>query len=197
MGEIKSSWEVAMERTADIKGDKSAIHADEMNKTGKRLASEYFNATSPDIKSFEKSLQEYKGEDKKLVQRGAFEVFMSHLSLPQDENYEKALELAQKGLEVLTGQKREVATIMDQVRKFFAQYLQHRDQLTQQLKQQYEPQLKRKQQELSRQYGQEIELQPEQDPEFNQALRQNMQQLESQYQDALNQVKEQLNSFFY
>ena len=197
MGIIKSSWEVAMERTADIKGDKSAVHADEMKKTGKRLASEYVYAPKPDIKNFEKALNEYKGEDRSLVQRGAFEVFMSYLSLPQDENYENSLNLAQKGLEVLTGNKREIASIMEQVHQFFGQYLQHRDQLTEQMKQQYEPQLKRKQQELSRQYGGQIELQPEQDPEFNQALRKNMQQLESQYQEALNQVKEQLNSYFY
>lgn len=197
MGIIKSSWEVAMERTADIKGDKTAVHADEMKKTGKRLASEYVYAPKPDIKNFEKALNEYKGEDRSQVQRGAFEVFMSYLSLPQDENYENSLNLAQKGLEVLTGNKREIASIMEQVHQFFGQYLQHRDQLTEQMKQQYEPQLKRKQQELSRQYGGQIELQPEQDPEFNQALRKNMQQLESQYQEALNQVKEQLNSYFY
>jgi hypothetical protein len=197
MGIIKSSWEVAMERTADIKGDKESVHANEMKKTGKRLASEYIYSDKPDIKEFEKKLGNYSGEDKKLVQRGAFEVFLSYISLPQDEQYGTSLELAQKGLELLTGNKKAVASIMEQVHQFFGQFLQHQDQLKQQLKQQYEPQLKRKQQELSRQYGSEIELQPEQDPEFNQALRKNMQQLESQYQQALNEVKEQLTSYFY
>lgn len=197
MGEIKSSWEVALERTADIKGDKASVHANEVKKAGKRIASEYIYADKPDIKNFEKALSEYSGEDKAMVQRGAFEVFLSYISLPQDENYSDALERAQKGLEVLTGNKKDVASIMEQVQQFFGQYLQHRDQLKDQLKQQYEPQLKRKQQELSRQYGSQIELQPEQDPEFNQALQKNMQQLEAQYQQALNQVKEQLTSYFY
>jgi hypothetical protein len=197
MGIIKSSWEVAMERTADIKGDKSSVHANEMKKTGKRIASDYIYADKPDISDFQKAIGDYSGEDKQLIQRGAFEVFLSYISLPQDENYGTALDLAQKGLEVLTGNKKDVAAILDQVRQFFSQYLQHRDQLTEQMKQQYEPQLRRKQQELSRQYGSEIEFKPEQDPEFNQALRKNMQQLEAQYQQALNQVKEQLTSYFY
>ncbi|MDZ7794762.1 MAG: DUF6657 family protein [Spirochaetia bacterium] len=74
--------------------------------------------------------------------------------------------------------------------------MQHRGQLTEQVKQQYEPQLQQKQQNLTRQYGYEIELKPEQDPEYTQLLQRHMQQLEQQYQNALNEVKEQIRSFY-
>ncbi len=196
MGEIKSSWELAMERTAGIQGDKSAVRKNELKKIGQKIASEYMDSATPEPKQLQKSIKEYKGEEKNTVEKSAVEILLSHISLPRDENFQERLNYVEKGLKILIGKDSQLSSILQQVSQFFTQYLQHQDQLTEQVKQQYEPQLRQKQQNLTRQYGYEIELKPEQDPEYNQLLQRHMQQLEQQYQDALNQVKDQIRSFY-
>lgn len=196
MGEIKSSWELAMERTADIKSDKSAVRNNELKKIGQKIASDYMDSATPKPKEMQTAIKEYKGEEKQIVKKAALEILLSHISLPRDENYQERLSFVEEGLKALIGKDHQLSSIIQQVSQFFSQFLQHQQQLTEQVKQQYEPQLRQKQQNLTRQYGYEIELKPEQDPEYNQLLQRHMQQLEQQYQDALNQVKDQVRSFF-
>lgn len=196
MGEIKSSWELAMERTAGIQSDKSAVRKNELKKVGQKIASDYMDSGSPEPKELQKAIKEYKGEEKKAVEKSAVEILLSHISLPRDENFQERLRYVEKGLKALVGKDSRLSSMLDQVSQFFTQFLQHRQQLTEQVKQQYEPQLRQKQQNLTRQYGYEIELKPEQDPEYNQLLQRHMQQLEQQYQDALNQVKDQIRNFY-
>ena len=196
MGEIKSSWELAMERTADIKSDKSAVRNNELKKIGQKIASDYMDSATPKPKDMQTAIKEYKGEEKQVVKRAALEILLSHISLPHDDTYQERLSFVEEGLKALLGKDHQLSSILQQVTQFFSQFLQHQQQLTEQVKQQYEPQLRQKQQNLTRQYGYEIELKPEQDPEYNQLLQRHMQQLEQQYQDALNQVKDQIRSFF-
>jgi hypothetical protein len=196
MGEIKSSWELAMERTADIKSDKSAVRNNELKKAGQKIASDYMDSATPKPKEMRTAIKEYKGEEKQIVEKAAIEILLSHISLPRDENYQERLSFVEDGLKALLGKDHQLSSMLQQVSQFFSQFLQHQQQLTEQVKQQYEPQLRQKQQNLTRQYGYEIELKPEQDPEYTQLLQRHMQQLEQQYQDALNQVKDQIRSFF-
>ncbi len=196
MGEIKSSWEIAMERTADIKSDKSSVRNNELKKIGQKIASDYMDSATPKPKEMQKAIKEYKGEEKQIVEKAAVEILLSHISLPRDENFQERLSFVEDGLKALVGKDHQLASLLQQISQFFSQFLQHQQQLTEQVKQQYEPQLRQKQQNLTRQYGYEIELKPEQDPEYNQLLQRHMQQLEQQYQDALNQVKDQIRSFY-
>ncbi|MCF7915298.1 MAG: hypothetical protein K9L66_09035 [Spirochaetaceae bacterium] len=196
MGEIKSTWELAMERTADIKSDKTAVRKNELKKIGQKIASDYMNSDTPEPKNLQKAIKEYKGDERNTVESSAVEILLSHISLPRDENFQERLNYVEKGLKALIGKDSQLSSVLQQVSQFFTQYLQHREQLTEQVKQQYEPQLRQKQQNLTRQYGYEIELKPEQDPEYTQLLQRHMQQLEQQYQNALNEVKDQIRSFY-
>lgn len=196
MGEIKSSWEIAMERTADIKSDKSSVRNNELKKAGQKIASDFMDSATPKPKEMQTAIKEYKGKEKQIVEKAAVEILLSHISLPRDETFQERLSFVEDGLKALIGKDHQLSSLLQQISQFFSQFLQHQEQLTEQVKQQYEPQLRQKQQNLTRQYGYEIELKPEQDPEFNQLLQRHMQQLEQQYQDALNQVKEQIRSFY-
>ncbi len=195
MGRIKSAWELALERTSDIKGDREAVRAHELKQEGKKLASKFLNADTPDEKILTEGLKEYEKQERKEVENSAFEVLLSQVSLPRDQDFGGKLETVKKGLGALTGKTKRVGSVIDQLSQFFQQYLQYQQQITEQLKQQYEPQLRRKQQQLSKQYGYSVELKAEQDPEFNQILKQNLEQLEEQYQQALSKAREDLRSF--
>ncbi|MFP4617644.1 MAG: DUF6657 family protein [Spirochaetaceae bacterium] len=194
MAHIKSAWEIALERTSDIKSDKSSVRANELKREGQKIASEYVNADSPDPKTLSSRLKEYSKEERKEVEKSVFEVLLSQISLPRNNQFKEKLETAKKGLGELTGETKKIGGIVDQIGSFFEQYLQYQEQISEQLKKQYEPQLKKKQEQLSRQYGYSVELRPEQDPEFNQILQSNLEQLEEQYRQALNKARDEIRS---
>ena len=62
------------------------------------------------------------------------------------------------------------------------------------LKAQYGPKLRQKEQELARRLGQEVKLDPMQDPEFVAFFKQNVGKLKEQYQQALDNAKEDLKA---
>lgn len=194
MGEIKSAWELAMERTAGIESDRSSLRMNELKKVGGRIASVFMDGESPEPKKMMKEIGNYSGEEKETVRRAAVETLLSYIGLPRDEDFQEKTDFVAEGLKAVLGKGAGVKEIMPQVSQFFSQFLQHRRQITEQLKEQYTPQLRRKQQSLAKQYGYEVELKHEQDPEFNALLKRNLQQLEAQYQEALTQVKDQLRS---
>ena len=60
------------------------------------------------------------------------------------------------------------------------------------MKQQFAPQLEQKQAKLRQQYGPDFILRPEQDPEFMKLLDKNLSQLDTQYNNILQQAKDQI-----
>jgi len=196
MGEIKSAWELALERTADIKGDKSSIRLNELKKSGQKIASDFLESESPEQETLKKTFKAFSKEERPTVEKAALEIFLSHITLPREDTYREKIELVMQGLQSIINEKRVIQELGTQIVQFFGQYLEHREQLSEQLKQHYMPQLRQKQEALKKQYGYEVELKPEQDPEFSNLLRKNFQKLEAQYQDALNQMKDQIRNYF-
>ncbi|MFO7850758.1 MAG: DUF6657 family protein, partial [Spirochaetia bacterium] len=145
MAHIKSAWEIALERTSDIKSDKSSVRANELKREGQKIASEYVNADSPDPKILTDNVKKYSKEERKELEKSIFDVLLSQISLPRNRQFKEKLETAKKGLGELTGESKKVGGIIDQIGSFFEQYLQYQEQIREQLKKQYEPQLKKKQ----------------------------------------------------
>ena len=195
MARIKSAWELALERTSDIKSDKDSVRANELKRQGQKIASEYINSSNPEVKDINEALKSYSKDEQREVRKSVVDVLLSQVSLPRDRQFKEKLEATKNGLAALSKNSKKVSGIIDQIAQFFDQYLQYQQQITDQLKQQYEPQLRQKKEQLSRQYGYSVDLKPEQDPEFNQLLKKNLQQLEEQYQQALTKAREELRSF--
>ena len=102
----------------------------------------------------------------------------------------------ESGLQAVIKEKRQISYIFQQVGQFFSQYIQSRDQLEEAVKQQYEPRLREKEQMLEKQMGAKVNLTHEQDQEYIAVLAKNYSQLEDQYNQALQQVKDQLKQMF-
>ncbi|ADK80009.1 DUF6657 family protein [Sediminispirochaeta smaragdinae] len=189
MAQIKSALELALENTADIVGDKAAIKRKELEEQGRRLASKFLFDPETTSDELAKALKETKKEDRGPVKTSTIEVLLSNITLPREEVDEELLKRIEEGIAVVTGEKKQATNTLDQLTQFFQQYLQNREQILDHLKRQYQPQLDAKQEALSRQYGQKVALQPEQDPDFMQLLNRNIGRLEEQYQQALDQAK--------
>jgi uncharacterized protein DUF6657 len=192
MSEIKSALELALERTADVKGDKSLIEAHKTRQVGMKLAGTLADNPGTDVKAV---LGKMDREKRKWAREGFISVTLSQLSLPSHENDLQRLRSASKGLQAVAKDSSAVVTVMEQVEQLLQQYLDSKGQLIESLRQQFEPRLRQKEQEMARQTGSPVKLDPANDPEFGKALAQNLQRLQAQYNQVIEQAKEQLKSY--
>ena len=192
MAFIKSALEIALERTKDVKSDPNIIKTDNLVKEGQKLASDFLFSTDLDKKGLEKKIKSFSPDKKDFFIEGLKKTFLTNLRLPKNDNFEELLNKIIEGLSLVTANKKNVVTMIEQIKNFFSQYLENRSQLIEALKQQYAPRLMQKQQELAKQYGHEVALSPDQDPEFMELLKSNSLKLETQYNDSLSRAKEEL-----
>jgi len=191
MGEIKSAFERAMERTADIKSDPEALHKNEARTEGKRLFAKLREAETFDIVGALKSIDKGK---RRWVRDGFYEVVKANLVLPQSERDLDDLGLIQRALEALVRDSGHIKGLIDQLRQFLTQYLSDRDQYIERLRQQYEPRIRQREQQLSQQYGRPVQIDPATDPEFAKILQENLAELQTHYRQALEGALAQLDA---
>ena len=192
MAFIKSALEIALERTKDVKSDPDTIKSDNLVKEGQKLASDYLYNIDTDKTDLEKKIKSFSEGDKPFFIEGLKKTFLSNLRLPKTDKFEDLPDKIMEGVSLFTTNKKNTAVMIEQIKQFFSQYLENRSQLIEALKQQYAPRLMQKQQEMAKQYGQEVTLSPDQDPEFMELLKTNLLKLETQYGDSLSKAKEEL-----
>jgi HrpA-like RNA helicase len=195
MAQIKTALDLALERTAGLKADKSGLEQSEAKKAGRMAAAKYLeNPTEIDLK---KELNKQKSEFLGAAREGAVEAILSYAQLPRDKESMPALDKIAAGLNEAAAQglPKQAKSLLDQLGGFMEQYLKALEQMEEALRRQYAPKLKQKEQEMARRTGQEVKLDPLRDPEFINFYTNNMNQLKAQYQGALTQAKEDLKNF--
>ena len=191
MSEIKSALELALERTADVKGDKSLIEANETKKIGMKLAGRLMDSPDLDVRG---EIHKLAKEKRGWAREGFFSVLISHVALPTQESDLQRLRTVTKGFEAMARDRKAVGAVMEQVEQLLQQFLDNKNQLVDGLRQQFEPRLRQQEQEIAQQTGTRVKLDPANDPEFAKALSQNMQRLQSQYTQVIEQARDQLKT---
>ena len=189
MGEIKSALELALEKTAGVESDKKSVEEHDHKQKGKRLLSQLTENPKLDIK---KELGKYSKEQRKWVVDGFVDVALSNIALPTSEADLARLDPIRNGLAQALGKKSEIDYLFDQADQLLKQYLDNRQQLIEHVRSQFSQRLREKEEELARQYGQSVRLDTAQDPEFANVLQQNMRQLQNQYQQVLDQLRDEI-----
>ena len=197
MAFIKSALEIAKERTKDVKSDPNTIKSDNLVKEGQKIASDYIYNTDIDKTDLEKKIKSFSDDNEKFFISGLKKTFLSNIRLPKTDNFEDHLDKITEGFSLFTADKKNSTIMIEQIKQFYTQYLENRSQLIEALKQQYAPRLMQKQQELAKQYGQEVTLSPDQDPEFMELLKSNLLKMETQYSDSLSKAKEELDKIHH
>jgi hypothetical protein len=191
MGRIKSALEIALERTENVKSDKTSIDQFEAKQRGKRLANEFLEngiSLADELKKAPKDQQE-------SLKQGIFDVLISQISLPVVPEDQKRIEAAGKGLQAVIGDSR-FAAYCKQLGQALSQYMNEAARYEQAIRQQYAPKLRQKEEELSRRMGREVRIDPFQDPEFIAFYNQNMNALKGNYQTIVDQVKDEARRLF-
>ncbi len=188
MSKIKSALELAMEKTANVEADRGAVHRAEAAKEAKKQAARFLSGEDCPLA--------LEGNDEKEHFRSVLiETLLLNLKLPRVNEELAGLTRLEEGFSRLmdTPDKQEMLTsLFGQLKNFFAQYLDSKEQLMESLAAQLEPQLRRKEAQLREQTGQDIRLRPEQDPEFMNILQNQQAAMDGQYNEVVRQAKDQL-----
>ena len=197
MAKIRSALEIALERTESVKSDKGSIGQFEAKQKGKKLANDFLEGN---VKSLEEEIKKEAGGKANeglaaSLKQGVFDVLISRINLPAVKDDLKMIEAAGRGLHAIIGGK-QFGEIVKQMVQIMNQYLEEAAQFDQAIKRQYAPKLRQKEEELSRRLGRAVQLDPFQDPEFVAFYNQNMNSLKSNYQTAVDQVREEAVRLF-
>ena len=192
MGKIRSAWEIALEKTENIQVDREKLKLEEDIKKARRAAGAFLNDEENKGESLEDDLNAI-GNDK-AVREGVKLTVLQNLTLPQDtvltDRYERLTAL----VALIAGQTSQAVKLMGQITGFCRQYPEHRKQLIDQLKEQFAPMAEQKAAQLRAQYGQDVPVSLENDPEFLKLAQTQLDRLSKQYNDTLEGAKAQLSA---
>jgi len=198
MGQIKTALEIALERTEEVKGDKTSIGRFEAKQQGKKIANAFL-AGELDITE---ELKKAPSTDRESLKQGIFSVLVTQITLPSTREGEnsssdpfKKMEKLGKGFAAVI-KTNEFSAMFKQLMQLFSQYLQEASQYEHMLKQQYAPKLRQKEEELSRRLGRDIHIDISQDPEFTAFYNQHMSALKGNYESIVEKAKEEARRMF-
>jgi len=193
MGAIKSAYQIAMENSKDIQADKELVETSRLRDEGKKLVSRLIDDAAFDVKAA------LKGFDKQqigFVREGLIQSLLANLVLPADEFSLKNNKKIGDAFAATVSDARKVTMIFSQLENFFKEYLSERKRLVEALDRQYAPVRKKKEEELSRQMGRPVKINPNADPEYQGMIRQYFAQLDVKYSEVLDGAKEELKTIF-
>ena len=187
MGRIKSTLEIALERSESITTDKASIGLFEAKQQGKRFANAFIADPS---KNLENELKNYPKDQWESLKQGIFDILSPQITLPANAEDMSRIEAVGKGLLLLINDK-PFAAMYKQLIQVLSGYLGEVSHYDQSIRQQYAPMLRQKEEELSRRIGREVRIDPFQDPEFVAFYTKNLNALKANYQSAVDQVREE------
>ncbi len=193
MGVIKSAWEIAVENSKGIEANKELVEANRLRDEGKKLVSRVLDDPSFDIKA---ALKGYDAAQARLVKEGLLQSLLANLVLPYDELSVTSTKRIGEAIAAAVSDTRKVSMIFSQLDGFFKEYLGERKRLIDAIDKQYAPKLKKKEEELSRQMGRPVKINPAADPEFQSMVRQYLSQLDAKYGEVLDGAKEEIRTAF-
>jgi hypothetical protein len=185
-----------MERTESVKGDRVSIDHFEAKQRGKKLANEFLESMAGgNAVSLDQEIKQTPADQQAAFKQGIFDMLVSQIALPLSPEDGKRIEAAGRGLQAVIGDTKFTA-LCKQLNQYISRYMSEAQQYDAALRQQYAPKLRQKEEEIARRTGQQIRLDPFQDPEFVAYYNQNMNALKANYRQIVDQVKEQAEALF-
>lgn len=196
MALLKSAWEIALEKTADIAADPAKIRAEATITEARRLAGSYLSEIENEASHIEKAYNEADKEKQELLKKGLASTVVLNLALPHSEEYKIRIEKLIHIAKIIDGEESQTAFTIGQIGTLMAQYIEARNSLLERARAQYQPIYEQKRDQMMQQYGSSANYSLEQDPEFIQLLQNSYAKLNEQYQEVIDQAKVQLREFW-
>lgn len=192
MGDIKSAFEIAMEKVEKIgKASDEELTRWKYTPEGEKLGARYLKEDFDIIAE----LNQYDATNIKYISDGAISTLVHNISLPKNETAKKLNKRAMEGVKLIKKDKVKVENIFSQVRRLFNHYNEQGEQQRQQAFQQVKAAFEAKiQQALMQQTGSAagIKIDVEKHPQFQEEWRKVQNQLDQQYLQLLNGYLEEI-----
>lgn len=184
MAEIKSTLEKVLERAAAMgQASKEELASEEKHKQGMRLAADYLQGQAADLSGSQELI-----EKEVLFRKGLVEVLLRNIILPRDEDQQRT-EKAIQGLLELGQNSGELATIFSEMKQVLDHYLQHKQEIRNQVEEAFRQQMEKAMTQQTGQAGLGMKIDPSLHPKFQEEWARITGELDEQYSQALNQHK--------
>ncbi|MGB6291053.1 MAG: hypothetical protein WBF36_13065 [Desulfobulbales bacterium] len=185
MAEIKSTLEKVMARAASMGlASQEEIQSEERVKEGMRMAADYLQGKDVDFSG----ILEATGVSA-LVKKGLVQVFLRNITLPRDDEGQRA-EKAMQGLLELAKGSGDLVSVFRDMKGILEHYQQHKKEIHQQVEEAFRQQME---QALAQQTGQKglgMKMDPRMHPKFQEEWSKVKADLDGQYNQVLQQHKE-------
>jgi hypothetical protein len=191
MAEIKSTLEKVMERAAAMgNANKDEIAAEERVRDGMRMGGDYLKGEKVDFSS---ALEQT--SDSVLIKRGLVQAFLRNIVLPRDNDQQRA-ERAMQGLLELGKGSGDLMSIFKDMKGILDHYLQHKKEVFQQVEDAFRQQMEQAVAQQGGQAGLGMKVDPALHPKFQEEWSRIKADLDTQYNQALDQHKDQVAQRF-
>ncbi len=194
MGDIKSAFEIAMEKISKMEDATPEERVKwKFGPQGEQLGAKFLKE---DV-SLVSELNKFKEGERKYVTRGVVEVLARSIDLPRNDAAKKINRKAMDGIKLIKKDKSGVENIYSKFRYVFNHYTEQGEQQRRQAYEQVKVQFAAKlQQAMQQQYGNNVRVNPnvnlETQPQFQEEWRRVLAQLEQQYINHLNEYRKEL-----
>ena len=185
MAEIKSTLEMVLERAASMgRASQEEIQAEERAKEGMRMAAEYLQGMEVDFSG----IIEATGASSP-VKQGVVQVFLRNITLPRDDDKQRA-ERAMQGLLELSKGSGDLVTIFRDMKGLMDHYRKHQKEIRQQVEEAFRQQMEHALVQQTGQKGLGMKMDPRLHPKFQEEWSKVKSDLDGQYNKALQQHKQ-------
>ncbi len=185
MAEIKSTLEKVLARAASMgQATQEEIQAEEQVKDGMRVAAGYLQGSVPDFSSVLKA-----PNDPEPVKKGIVQALLRNITLPRGDENQRA-EKAMQGLIELAKGSGDLVSVFKDMKGILDHYLQHQAEIRQQVEDAFRQQMEQAMAQQTGQAGLGMKADPTQHPKFQEEWARIKSDLDSQYNEALQQHKD-------
>ena len=189
MGELKSAFEIAMERAKRL-GEASQQEVKKGNfvPEGERLAARYLRGECNLIAELSKYDEEARG----YVAEGAKGILLRNIDLPRNDLAKEINRSVMEGIKALKADRGGVENVYSKIRRLFKHYEEEGEQQRSQAYEMLKREFQRNLQQVAQQHGLSTRVDVESHPQFQEEWRRTLAQLDSQYQRLLEECKQEL-----
>ena len=191
MSKIKSALEIALEKTQDVKITDQELMEKKIKEVSMETASQFLKDNKFDMANALKNI------DKKyyrLALDTIQDIFLKNIILPVTDLQKNNLELVFSGLSVIKKNTNKLNKVFSELDQLFQQYKQQKESVLEQLKKQMGPMIQQTQKQIAEQMGTNVVIDPIQHPEFQKQFKNYMNQINGQFTEYLNKIKDLIRS---
>ncbi|MFA5065095.1 MAG: hypothetical protein WC566_06490 [Dehalococcoidia bacterium] len=193
MGEMKSSWQIAMEKAEKLgKVSPEEINSIKYVPEGNRIASQYLQDDKSDLMA---ELAKFPSGDAAVhVKKGIDEILLRNISLPHNEEDMRRTNRALAGLRLIKENKKELETALGLINNLLNQYQLALKQTYEEFKKKAEMTIQQASHNARPQRGDQMPLEQRLQIQIQEEWRQIHSELDAQYGKALDEHKQKIRN---